>query len=158
MSNYLHHYKAKYKELYLHVYRVIWKWLFILCPMLAYQPCLQAFWVLKSLHLLSFLLKMFFIILVFIDFFLNDVNVFLQIAEILYIIMKSCNQKCIKICSSMKVSLLYLCIDYHSLSLTDDLHSLFHLQHCLQKQCQSLCQPFSTSMLITVYNIIIQWL
>ena len=39
--------------------------------------------------------------------------------------MKSCNQKCIKICSSMKVSLLYLCIDYHSLSLTDDVYSLF---------------------------------
>ena len=34
--------------------------------------------------------------------------------------MKSYNHKCIKICSSMKVSLLYLCIDYHSLSLTDD--------------------------------------
>ena len=31
---------------------------------LASQPCLLAFWVLTSLHLLSFLLKMFFIILV----------------------------------------------------------------------------------------------
>ena len=30
--------------------------------MLASQPCLHAFWVLTSLHLLSFLLKMFFII------------------------------------------------------------------------------------------------
>ena len=36
----------------------------ILGPMLASQPCLHAFWVLTSLHLLSFLLKMFFIILV----------------------------------------------------------------------------------------------
>ena len=34
----------------------------ILGPMLASQPCLHAFWVLMSLHL-SFLLKMFFIIL-----------------------------------------------------------------------------------------------
>ena len=33
--------------------------------------------------------------------------------------MKSCNQKCIKMCSSMKVSLLYLCIDYHFISLTE---------------------------------------
>ena len=36
----------------------------ILGPKLASQPCLLAFWVLTSLHLLSFLLKMFFIILV----------------------------------------------------------------------------------------------
>ena len=35
----------------------------ILGPMLASQPCSHAFWVLTSLHLLSFLLKMFFIIL-----------------------------------------------------------------------------------------------
>ena len=34
----------------------------ILGPMLASQPCLHAFWVLTSLHL-SFLLKMFIIIL-----------------------------------------------------------------------------------------------
>ena len=32
----------------------------ILRPMLASQPCSHAFWVLTSLHLLSFLLKMFF--------------------------------------------------------------------------------------------------
>ena len=38
-------------------------------PMLASRPCLHAFWVLTSLHLLSFLLKMFFIILVSIAFF-----------------------------------------------------------------------------------------
>ena len=31
----------------------------ILGPMLASQPCLHAFWVLTSLHLLSFLLKCF---------------------------------------------------------------------------------------------------
>ena len=36
----------------------------ILGPMLASQPCSHAFWVLTSLHLLSFLLKMFFIILI----------------------------------------------------------------------------------------------
>ena len=45
--------------------------------------------------------------------------------------MKSYNHKFIKICSSIKDSLLYLCIDYQSLSLTDDVYSLFHLQHCL---------------------------
>ena len=44
--------------------------------------------------------------------------------------MESCNQKCIKICSSMKVSLLYLCIDYHSLSLTDDVYSLSYSTVC----------------------------
>ena len=36
----------------------------ILGPMLASQPCSHAFWVLTSLHLLSLLLKIFFIILV----------------------------------------------------------------------------------------------
>ena len=36
----------------------------IVGPMLASQPCSHAFWVLTSLHLLSFLLKMLFIILV----------------------------------------------------------------------------------------------
>ena len=41
----------------------------ILGPMLASQPRSHAFWVLMSLHLLSFLLKMFFIILVSIIFF-----------------------------------------------------------------------------------------
>ena len=45
--------------------------------------------------------------------------------------MKLYNYKWIKIYSSIKVSLLYLCIEYHSLSLTDDVYSLFHLQHCL---------------------------
>ena len=48
----------------------------ILGPMLASQPCLYAFWVLTSLHLLSLLLKMFFIILVLIIFFLNCGNMF----------------------------------------------------------------------------------
>ena len=92
----------------------------ILGPMLASQPCLPAFWVLTSLHLLSFLLKMFFIILVFIVFFSKRCEYFFCRLQKYYnyIIMKSCNQKCIKICSSMKVSLLYLGIDYHSLSLT----------------------------------------
>ena len=49
----------------------------ILSPMLASQPCSHAFGVLMSLHLLPFLLKMFFIILVFIVLcFLNSVNIF----------------------------------------------------------------------------------
>ena len=55
----------------------------ILGPMLASQPCSHAFWVLTSLHLLSFLLKMLFIILVSIVFFLNGVNIFCRNAEIL---------------------------------------------------------------------------
>ena len=37
---------------------------FIFVRMLASQPCLNAFWVLTSLYLLLFLLKMFIIILV----------------------------------------------------------------------------------------------
>ena len=41
----------------------------ILCPMLVSRPCSHAFGVLTSLHLLSFLLKMFIIILVSIVFF-----------------------------------------------------------------------------------------
>ena len=45
----------------------------ILGPMLASRPCSHAFWVLPSLHLLSFLLKMFFIILVSIVFFFEGV-------------------------------------------------------------------------------------
>ena len=39
----------------------------------------------------------------------------------------------------------------HSFLLTDDVYSLFHLQHCLQSWCLSLCQPFSIPMLIIVY-------
>ena len=50
----------------------------ILGPMLASQPCSYAFSVLTSLHLVSFLLKMFFIILVSIVFFLNGVNIFVD--------------------------------------------------------------------------------
>ena len=57
----------------------------ILGPMLASQPCSHAFWVLTSLHLLSFLLKMFFIILVSIIFFSEWCEYFLYIAEVLYI-------------------------------------------------------------------------
>ena len=50
----------------------------ILVTMLASRPCSHAFWVLMSLHLISFLLKMFFIILVsIVVFFLNGVNIFL---------------------------------------------------------------------------------
>ena len=41
----------------------------ILGPMLASRPCSHDFWVLTSLHLPSFLLKMLFIILVSIGFF-----------------------------------------------------------------------------------------
>ena len=37
----------------------------ILGPMSASQPCSHPFWVLTSLHLLSFLLKMFFIIYIY---------------------------------------------------------------------------------------------
>ena len=51
----------------------------ILGPMLASQPCSHAFWVLTSLHLLSFLLKMFFIILVLMS---NDVFRGVEIASL----------------------------------------------------------------------------
>ena len=53
----------------------------ILGPMLASQPCLHTFWVLTSLHLLSFLLKIFFIILVSIVFFLNGVNILCRLQK-----------------------------------------------------------------------------
>ena len=67
--------------------------------------------------------------------------------------MKSYNHKCIKVCSSMKVSLLYLCVDYHSLSLTDDVYSLFHLVCSPTRSSVSHCQPFSIPMLIILlYN------
>ena len=49
-STRLHHYKAKYKLMYGYMELVC----LILGPMLASQPCLHAFWVLTSLHLLSF--------------------------------------------------------------------------------------------------------
>ena len=52
----------------------------ILGPMLASQPCSHAFWVLTSLHLLSFLLKMFFVFIVFVS---EWCEYFLYIAEIL---------------------------------------------------------------------------
>ena len=68
--------------------------------------------------------------------------------------MKSYNHKYIKICSSIKVSHLHLCIDYHSLSFTDDVYSLFHLQHCLP----SYKVTVSTVQYSNTYNIIIQWL
>ena len=87
----------------------------ILCLMLASQPFSHAFWVLTSLHLLSFLLKMFFIILISIAFFfLNGVNIFCRLQKYwceLYI-MKSYNHIFIKICSSMKVSRLYISFIY----------------------------------------------
>ena len=59
-------------------------------PMLVSRTCLHAFWVLTSIHL-SFLLKMCFIILVFIVFFLNGVNMFVDtgISYISYEIIQS---------------------------------------------------------------------
>ena len=126
----------------------------ILGPMLASQPCSHAFWVLTSLHLLSFLLKMFFYYSCFhCVFFLNGVNIFCTLQKYwckLYI-MKSYNHIFIKMCSSMKVSLCIYQLFMHSFSLTDDAYFLFHLQHCLQshkKSCQSLCPPLGSPMLI----------
>ena len=60
---------------------VMWKWYFILLP----KPfCSCAFSVLMSLHLLSFLLKMFYLLFLFpFFFFLNGNEYFLYIAEIL---------------------------------------------------------------------------
>ena len=92
-------------------------------------------------------------------FFLNGVNIFCTLRKYwckLYYIMKSYNHTLIKICSSMKVSVLYIISIIYAFS--DDVYFLFHLQHCRQFQCLSLCQPFSIPMLIIVYDIIIQWL
>ena len=111
----------------------------ILAPMLASQPCLHAFWVLTSLHLLSFLLKMFFIILVSIFFFRNGVNILCRLqkywCKLYHMKSYNCTFVCkfIKICSSMKVSLLYISIIYAFFFTY--IYSLFHLQHCLQSYC-----------------------
>ena len=43
-------------------------------------------------------------------------------------------------CSSMKVSLCIYQLFMHSFSLTDDVYSLFHLQHCLQSVTVSTIQ------------------
>ena len=61
--------------------------------------------------------------------------------------MKSYNHKFIKICSSMKVSLF--------LSLTDDVYSLFRLQHCLQKITVSPTEYSNTMALILIIIIFI---
>ena len=94
----------------------------VVCLILASQPCLHAFWVLTSLHLLSFLLKTFFIILVSIVFFLNGVNIFVDWCKLYNYHMKSYNHNSIKACTSMKVSLLYISIIYELIIV------LFHLQ------------------------------
>ena len=129
----------------------------ILGPMLASRPCSHTFWVLTSLHLLSFLLKMFFIILVFIVFFsLNGVNMFVQCrlqkywCKLHVYIMKSYNHKCIKACSSMKVSLLYTSIiyDYELVII------LFHLQmmSIFYFSYSSVCSPTRSSVSHCVNN------
>ena len=81
-------------------------------PMLATQPCSHAFWVLT--YLVIFIENVFYYSCFHFFFFLNGVNIF------------------IKICSSMKVSLCIYQLFMQSVSLTDDVYSLFHLQHCLQ--------------------------
>ena len=53
----------------------------VVCLVLGPISCSHVFWVLMSLHLLSFLLKMFFIILVSIVFFLNGVNIFCRLQK-----------------------------------------------------------------------------
>ena len=126
------------------------------------QPCSHAFWVLTSLHLLSFLLKMFFIILVSIVFFLNDVNIFCRWQKYwckLYII-KSYNHIFIKFCSSMKVSQSFVCINYLFILLHLQMMSILYFTYstvCSPSVCHCV-NPFSIPMLIIVYNIIIQWL
>ena len=63
----------------------------ILDPMLASQPCLPAFWVLTSLHLLSLLLKMFFIILVIFHSVSYKIMMYLQIIIILKQLLNTCS-------------------------------------------------------------------
>ena len=62
-ANHFHITLHKYSSLYSSVSTYVVYMEVILGPMLASQPCSHAFWVLTSLHLLSFILKMFFIIL-----------------------------------------------------------------------------------------------
>ena len=74
--------------------------------------------------------------------------------------MKSFNHKCIKVCSSMKVSLLYISIIYELIIILFHLQMMSILYFTYRTVCSPLvlCQKFSIAMLIIVYNIIIQWL
>ena len=110
----------------------------ILGPMLASQPCSHAFWVLTSLHLLSFLLKMFFYYSCFHCFFLNGVNMFCRLQKYwckLYI-MKSYNHNIfIKICSSMKVSQSFVYINYLCILLHLQMMSILYFTY------STVCSP-----------------
>ena len=73
--------------------------------------------------------------------------------------MKSFNHKCIKVCLSMKVSLLYISIIYELIII------LFHLQMMPTISLTALQEVVSVTIstkwhsnVIIVYNIIIQWL
>ena len=123
----------------------------ILGPMSASQPCSHPFWVLTSLHLLSFLLKMFFIILASIVFFWMIWIFFGKYWCKLYIIWNHTIINTLKFVHQWRS---VFCIIYQLfmnwLSLTDDVYSLFHLQQFYKK---SLCQPFNIPMLIILlYN------
>ena len=91
---------------------------------------------------------MIFIILVSIVFFSEWCEYFLQIAEILVKViyhLKSFNHKCIKVCSSMKVSLLYI---YELIII------LFHLQimSILYFTYTTVCSPTRSSVSCCVNN------
>ena len=98
----------------------------ILGPMLASQLFSHAFWVLTFLHLLSFLLKMFFII------FVDCRNT--GVSYISYKIIQS------NVCSSMQVSLLHISIIYVLIII------LFHLQKMsiLYFPYSTVCSPTSS--------------
>ena len=119
------------------------------------KPCSNAFWVLKSLHLLSFLLEMFFIILVSLFFFLI-VNIFCRFY------LNSFNHKCIKVCSSMKVNFLYISIIYELIIILFRLQmmSILYLTTKLSAALQEVVSVTVSTipMFIIVYNMIIQWL
>ena len=104
----------------------------ILGPMLASQPCLHAFWVLTSLHLLSFLLFLFPLFFV-----RNRVNILFSLqkywCKLYHMKSYNCTFVCkfIKICSSVFciiISIIYAFFFTY-------IYSLFHLQHCLQSYC-----------------------
>ena len=135
--------------------------------MLTSQPCSHTFGVLTSLHLLSFLLKMIFIILVSIVF-LNGGIFFCRLQKYWckyknHTIIIALTLQCLhhnyihrhnyKACSSLKVSILCISIIYELIIILIHLQTMtifisFTALSAVHKTCQSLCHPLSIPMLI----------
>ena len=113
----------------------------ILGPMLVSRPCSHAFWVLTSLHLLSFLLKMFFYYSCFHCFFSEWCGYFCRLQKYwckLYIIsVKSYNHNWIKAVSLLYISIIYelIIVLFHS-----QMMSIFYFTY------STVCRPTRSSV------------